>query len=59
MLTEREERLRNERVRKMLFNIPDARQMVAARQMSLMGKSVRHQNPPDRREESSSRIDDC
>jgi hypothetical protein len=40
MLTVREEKLRNEKVREKLFNVnvPDARQMVAARQMSYMGK---------------------
>ncbi len=45
MLTVREERLRNEEVRKMLFDIPDARRMIAARQMSYMGKIIRHHNP--------------
>ncbi len=44
MLTVREERLRNEKVRKMLFNIPNARQMVAARQTSYLGKIIRHHN---------------
>ena len=44
MLTVREERLRNEKVRRMLFNIPNARQMVAARQTSYLGKIIRHHN---------------
>ena len=45
MLTVKEERLRNEDVRKKFYNISTTRQMIAARQMSNMGKIVRHITP--------------
>jgi hypothetical protein len=42
----REERLRNEKVRRMFYSIPCVRNMIAARQMDFVGKMIR--GPPDR-----------
>jgi hypothetical protein len=41
----REERIRNEQVRKDFFDIPDIRKQIAARQLSFIGKMLRHPSP--------------
>jgi curved DNA-binding protein CbpA len=41
----REERIRNEQVRKDFFDIPDIRKQIAARQLSFIGKTLRHPSP--------------
>ena len=42
----KEKRIRNDRIRQMFFSIPCVRNMIAARQMDLIGKMIR--GPPDR-----------
>ena len=46
MSTVCEQRLRNEKVRRMFYSIPCVRNMIAARQMDFVGKMIR--GPPDR-----------
>jgi hypothetical protein len=41
----REERITNEKVRELFFNIPDMRKQVASRQLHFIGKTVRHPSP--------------
>jgi hypothetical protein len=46
MTNVREQRLRNDKVRRMFYSIPCVRNMIAARQMDFVGKMIR--GPPDR-----------
>ncbi len=46
MTTVQEQRLRNDKVRKLFYPIPCVRKMIAARQMDFVGKMIR--GPPDR-----------
>ena len=45
MLEVKEDRIRNETVREKFFNMPHVRDMIAARQLSYLGKIVRHPDP--------------
>jgi hypothetical protein len=41
----REEKIRNETVREQFFNILSIRHQIAARQLSFIGKTIRHPDP--------------